>query len=215
MTSCVFSFLSLEAAINRVYYDIFIRTEPARISINSGIPIELIEFIRSAWHKVSIREKYLILPSLITDSPLCRDKSPFDINKQPFNLFVEFVSFRNKLVHPKMIELTYDIEISAAEENSYGGKVIGGLDAMKNPVNTFPLTKFSTTFFALSINDAEKAFEIAYRMLQSLYNKTSSVRPFITLQNDEGILQIKALTEILDIIQLRFGPIETENVQNK
>jgi hypothetical protein len=85
LVSCVSSFLSLEAAINRRYYDAFIRSDEMRRAIKA-VPQAVSGFIRHSWARLS-KNKYLLLPSLLepTDFSFCP-------SERPFTLFEEFIS---------------------------------------------------------------------------------------------------------------------------
>lgn len=186
---CVFSFLSLESAINRAYYDIFWRVDPPKIPLNSGIPLALSNDIKNNWEHFPIRKKYLILPTLITESKYSEDKSPFLGGVKPFSLFSEFVTFRNNLVHANMSQITYTVKVSSVDGNSIQGDVLSSNILGKK--QKFPITGFSTSFHEISVGDAEKAFEITYLMLNDLYKKTHSFSPIIIFMNNEGKCEIK------------------------
>jgi hypothetical protein len=94
VTSCITSFSAIEAYINRVFYDSFSTSSKTKLNILSHIP-EAIK--KTSWGKLSIKDKCIILIPLISTKTLQR-------NQKPFNLFIEFIKFRNRLVHAKSWE---------------------------------------------------------------------------------------------------------------
>jgi hypothetical protein len=52
LLSCISSFLSLESAINRLFYDMFDCEEPKRRAIRSEIPLAMRRFIEQSWPRL-------------------------------------------------------------------------------------------------------------------------------------------------------------------
>jgi hypothetical protein len=200
LTSCICSFLSLESSINRLFYDIFIQSDENKRPIKQGIPQSFIQYLKQSWRRASVRDKFILLPPLISDYE-------FDLTVIPFSLFDEFIRFRNQLVHPKISTTTYVINVEEGfEENSWAGEVISELTDALPTKQAFPLTNFTTSFKGLVVDDAEKAFEIAYRMRMKLHMKVFAPPPILVYEFADEIPQFKIGEGILDAIQLRFGP---------
>src|ERR1035437_10077521 len=88
VTSCIGSFLSIEASINRVFYDSFSASSKTKLNILPHIPEAIIQYIQVSWSRLSIKDKCTTLIPLISTIDL-------EINQKPFNLFIEFIKFRN------------------------------------------------------------------------------------------------------------------------
>jgi hypothetical protein len=168
VTSCVASFLSIEAYINRIFFDCYSASSKTKLVILPSIPEAIKLHIKASWSKLSIKDRCIIVIPLIS-------KKELNINDKPFNLFIEFIKFRNRLVHAKTWEtehltLVTHVNLNEKMEGSWGGKT---LDVKSLQLNgTYPLTKFSEDLSKLNINDAEKALEIA---LTTIYH----IRTFI------------------------------------
>lgn len=157
VTSCVASFLSIEAYINRIFYDCYSASSKTNLAILPTIPEEIKHYIKTTWGKLSIKDKCLIAIPIIS-------KSEFNINDKRFKLFIEFIKFRNRLVHAKSWEteqltLVTHVNLNEKMQGSWGGKVLGVNSIEKD--DNYPLTKFSRNLSQLNIIDAEKALEIA------------------------------------------------------
>src|SRR5436190_24361572 len=60
ISSCVLSFLSLEPGINRLFFATFnAETQPI---VLANIPMTVIDHIKTNWRRLSIKEKFLLLP---------------------------------------------------------------------------------------------------------------------------------------------------------
>lgn len=202
LTSCIFSFLSLESSINRLFYETFVRSDKGKIQIKKEIPQSIISYLHQSWNRLSVRNKFILLPPLTSEYE-------YDTKSIPFNLFSEFVTFRNRLVHPKMLTIINTIEVTTSDETSFSGELMN--QSLDNPPNEFILTNFATSFNKLTVNDAEKAFEIAYRMRMELaMNVNMSLAPI--LRSDfSSENKIKFGKGIADTIKLQFGPLPSQN----
>jgi len=139
ITSCITSFLSIEAYINRVFYDSFSTSSKTKLNISLHIPEAIKQHIKTSWGKLSIKDKCIILIPLISTKTL-------QINLKPFNLFIEFIKFRNRLVHAKSWETEETVFVTHANLNeqmkgSWGGKILNKKSLQPN--ENYPLTKFS------------------------------------------------------------------------
>lgn len=164
VTSCIGSFLSIEAYINRVFYDSFSTNSKTKLNTLPHIPEGIKQYIKASWSKLSIKEKCIMLLPLIS-------KKELEINQKPFNLFIEFIRFRNRLVHAKSWETERTVLVTHANLNedgkgSWGGKTLQ-VKSLKL-VDDYPLTKFSSDLTQFKISDAEKALEIAFLMIFKL-----------------------------------------------
>jgi hypothetical protein len=168
VTSCVASFLSIEAYINRIFFDCFSSSSKTKLVVLPTIPGAIKLYIKSSWGKLSIKDKCITLMPLISIKEL-------HINDKPFNLFIEFIKFRNRLVHAKSWEterlaLVTHVNLDENNRGSWGGKTLEVKSL--NLDDNYPLTKFSRDLSKLSVSDAEKALEIA---LSTIYH----IRTFI------------------------------------
>lgn len=200
ITTCVLSFFSLEAAINLLYHETFISKQR---QIKEAIPLRLVQHLRRSWNNnLSVKDKYLLLPPLVSDFE-------FDPGTFLFQLFDEFVQFRNNLVHSKAKVQKTTVRITSVESGSTGGKVLNhNIEAPTSEV-CFPQTKFATTFAGLTKNDAEKAFEIMYRMRLELFAGTMCAPPHLIADLDSGsyILGDTITTEIKKLFAPHFGDL--------
>lgn len=198
LSSCICSFLSLEASINRLFYETFVRTD--RRPIRKGIPSNLVKHIQQSWQRTSVRDKFIVLPPLISDYE-------FQVDAIPFNLFEELTWFRNRLVHPKMLQATITFKVTEIEGISYGGEIINQSSEAPSTKDVFPLTNFATSFSDLSSEDAEKAFEITYRMRMKLFTEALAPPPILLYEFHPGRLGAKIAHSIAAVINLHFGPL--------
>jgi hypothetical protein len=200
ITTCVLSFLSLEAAINLLYHETFISKLR---QVKEAIPLRLVQHLKRSWNNsLSVKDKYLLLPPLVSDFE-------FDPGTFLFQLFDEFVQFRNGLVHSKAKVQKTTIRITSVEANSTGGELLNQEIEAPEPDKQFPQTKFATTFTGLTRNDAEKAFEIMYRMRTALFKGTMCAPPtlLVDLKNGPYMLGDKINTEIKKIFIPHFGDL--------
>jgi hypothetical protein len=211
LVSCVSSFLSLEAAINRLYYDAFIRCDEMRRGIKASVPQAVSDFIRHSWARLSIKNKYLLLPPLLepTDFSFCP-------SERPFTLFEEFIRFRNRLVHPTVVEHSYTILVtevtkSSESSSSWGGDLLQKQSGAVPPKSIFPLTGFATSFGDLSALDAEKALEITVRMRLALSNGVYGPTPTLFYDAD-GKLSVKMGASVGTILKLHFGELNEKDI---
>lgn len=157
ITSCVASFLSIEAYINRIFFDCYSTSSKTKLVTLPTIPEAIKLHIKASWSKLSIKDKCITVIPLVS-------KKELDTNHKPFNLFIEFIKFRNRLVHAKSWEtehltLVTHANLNEKNQGSWGGKPLG-VKSLKLDDN-YPLTKFSRDLSQLNISDAEKALEIA------------------------------------------------------
>jgi hypothetical protein len=190
--------LSLEAAINRLFFDTFERDDEFRREIKSTIPSSVVKYIKESWDNMSVRNKYILLPPLIS-------YYEFDISKMPFSLFDEFRRFRNRLVHSKMHITSFTIEVTDVDENSISGNVLEHSTNAPDSISTFPITGFSTSFRDLSVKDAEKSFEIAYRMRMELFFQCNGSLPHLLYKSNKGELKYEIGDSIAKHIIPSFG----------
>ncbi|MFE0554809.1 hypothetical protein ACFW1P_02590 [Paenibacillus sp. NPDC058910] len=176
---CIASFLSLESTINRLYYDIFICSDNNKREVRNNIPSTHVEYIKSNWRRLSIKDKFLLLPPILSDFH-------FVENSKVFRLFVEFINFRNYLVHTKITESTFELEVDNIEENSWGGTV-RNIEHDNN--SNFKLSGFSFIHSNISREDAEKAFEITYYLLSILSKHVFTPPPYVVYVTDSNPLQ--------------------------
>lgn len=157
VTSCVASFLSIEAYINRIFFDCYSTSSKTKLVILSTIPEAIKQHIKASWGKLSIKDKCITVLPLVS-------KKELNINDKPFQLFIEFIKFRNRLVHAKSWETEHFTLVTQANLNekmqgSWGGKTLG-VKGLKLD-DGYPLTKFSRDLSQLNVSDAEKSLEIA------------------------------------------------------
>ncbi len=172
--SCISSFLSLESSINRAYFEIFKTEQIYKKPIRSGIPSVLSNYIKQNWNRLSIKEKYLLLPPLISDFE-------FDVNNKPFTLFNEFIVFRNSLIHSKSWEtehsiLVDNIDLDENNSGSWGGSLLNTRH-LEDKADPYPLTDFSIDISKLTRSDAEKSLEIACLLRLKLFEHTKTTFP--------------------------------------
>lgn len=201
LTVCILSFLSLEAAINGLYHEVFILE---RQTVNEHAPRRSVRHVKQSWKRLSIKDKYLLLPPLVSDMR-------FNEDAPPFNLFVEFIRFRNRLVHAKSQTVRTKTRITEVDETSYGGKVIEENFEAPDREASFPLTKFSTVLSKLEQSDAEKAFEIMHRMRIKLWSTKLHPPPFYIMdrQSEPFILGDSITSEIKQLFNPHFGNFES------
>jgi len=201
-STCVLAFLSLEACINRLFFDIFEAEPPSRPLLPS-VPRAVVSYIQRTWLRMSVREKWLVLPPLVSTYS-------FDVATTPFTLFDEFIRFRNRLVHPKALLSRMKIRATRVEEGSWGGDVLEHMSDIQPSEQLFPLTRFSTTFNGLELDDAEKCVEISYRMRMALAIELPWIPPgLIYEQGSEVITKFgTSIGELLkDRVTIYFGPL--------
>lgn len=201
-STCVVAFLSLEACINRLFFDIFEEEPPYRPLLPS-VPRAVASYIQRTWLRMSVREKWLVLPPLVSTYSL-------DVAATPFTLFDEFIRFRNRLVHPKAMVSKVKVRATPVEEASWGGDVLDHMSDIKPSEQLFPLTRFSTTFNGLELADAEKCVEISYRMRMALTIGLPWIPPgLISEQGSETTTKLGASIGSLlkDRVTIRFGPL--------
>lgn len=206
MVSCICSFFSLESAINRVFYEVFEKPEHERPTIHSNIPPTFVDHIKNSWPRFSIKDKFLLLPPLIAKPNL-----EFKSGVPPFSFFEEFIRFRNRLVHPKMLIHTYTVKVTDVDMDllggSWSGDVIDQESTAPNSRGTFPLTHFSTSFNSINYRDSEIALEIALRLRIKLFNAVMLTLPSLTYTRNDGVVQFKIGDSIADLIKLHLGPL--------
>ncbi len=209
MLSCISSFLSLEAAINRLHYETFETQEGSRRKINSSVPSSWVAHIKKSWSRqLSVQDKYLLFPPLISDP-----KFEFLTTTESFSLFVEFNNFRNRLIHPKMKErliMVVEHRVSAPEGDSMVKEIIDEQPAGPGREKAFPLTNFATTFQGLTTKDAETAFEIAVRMRLILFYRLGALAPRVAYEKSDGSIIFNEGPEVATLVDLRFGMLPNE-----
>ena len=199
ISSCVNSFIALESYINKYHYELFINADSGYYNVKT--PRAIMEYFRGNWKRISIRDKYILIAAIIADYE-------FDTKKKPFVLFDEFIKFRNLLIHPPMLEIISKIEITNIDEILSGGIVIEEYVNKKKPKKLFPHTKFSERPDKLTITDAEKAFEISYRMIMDIYNISDKTHPLILHYSENGKDIIYKIGEsIIELINPHFGKL--------
>ncbi len=159
-STCILAFLSLEACINRLFFDTF-DSEPPRRTPISSIPSTVVCYVQRAWPRMSVREKWLVLPALVSLYSL-------DVAAAPFTLFDEFIRFRNRLVHPKVVANKVKLRVTEIGATSWSGNVVDHMSDIPPSEQIFPLTRFSNSFNNLEVSDAGKCVEISYRMRMAL-----------------------------------------------
>lgn len=214
--TAVMSFLSLEACINRLYFETFVEKESPVEPLPTAHARSL-SHIKREWTGMSVREKWLLLPSILTEEP-------FEAGRPPFSYFEEFVKFRNRLVHPKASISEMKVRATHVRNGENSRQVSGSVAsyAVDAPVASklFPRTHFSTTFIGLSPSDAEKCVEIAFRMRMSLSKKIFQIPqpsflaypdmyPTIKMKDKDKFFIGEQLGQfIFDNLTIHFGPFE-------
>lgn len=201
LTTCVLSFFSLEAAINLLFHETFIAELR---QVKESIPQRLLQHVRGSWNNnLSVKDKYLLLPPLISDFE-------FDSGTSPYQLFNEFVQFRNSLVHSKAKTQKTTVRITSVESSSTGGEVLNHNIEAPTPEERFPLTNFATTYAGLTQSDAEKSFEIMYKMRIALFAGTMCAPPQLITDVDNGpyMLGDRITTEIKKLFSPHFGDFD-------
>lgn len=205
------SFLSLEASINRLFYDVFENQSESRRSVRDDVPSTVISYTRFNWSRLSIRDKFLLLPPLISAN------SPFEfaVKAEPFSLFEEVIRFRNRLVHPRMLEHGLVVQVKEvdfeADSGSWRGEVIEHWSTAPIRQELFPLTQLSTSFNDLKLQDAEIVFEVALRMRVTLSRGVWASPPSLIFVSESGVPQVKIGSSIAELITLRFGPLLSDD----
>lgn len=200
LTTCVLSFLSLEAAINLLFYETFVSEIR---SIRKPVPPQLLQHLRRSWkNNLSVKDKYLLLPPLVSDFE-------FDAGSDPYQLFDEFVRFRNGLVHSKPKTQKTTVKITHIEDGNPGGELLNNQIEAEEPREKFPRTGFSTTYSGLNRTDAEKAFEITYRMRLALAAGTLCSPPCLWVDVEDGpyLLLDKIASSVEKIFTPHFGDL--------
>lgn len=199
ISACVLSFLSLESAINLLFYETFVTNLR---TIKSSIPGKLVQHVRRSLNDkgMSIRDKYLLLPPMISDFE-------FNPGTSPFQLFDEFISFRNGLVHAKQTSKDITIKVTENSSSSLSGEVVDQSIDATYPEQKFPRTKFSTTFATITKTDAEKALEITYRMRMALYEGTLCAPPNLLVDLGAGpfLMATSIGSELCKMFEPHFG----------
>ncbi len=201
ITTCVLSFFSLEAAINLLFHETFIAKHR---KVKESIPKHLLQHYKRSWNSnLSVKDKYLLLPPLISDFE-------FDPGSAPFQLFNEFVQFRNSLVHSKAKTQKTTVRITSVEPGSTDGDVLDQNIEAPTPEERFPHTNFATTFTGLTQSDAEKSFEIMYKMRLALFAGTICSPPQLIADVENGpyMLGERITTEIKKLFSPHFGDFD-------
>lgn len=189
ITSCILSFLSLEAGINGLYFISFKTSTKAQKDNTMNAPASVVNYVIMNWKRLSIKEKFVLLPPLISNYE-------FDTSIKPFNLFNEFIQFRNQLIHAQPWEAEHSILITDVNLNEQGNGTWGGktlnIKSLKDNQNEFTLTKFSKTFEDLKLKDAEKCLEIACWMRMELAKTEKVSQPVFNF--DKPFNGIDAIT---------------------
>src|SRR3954471_18417636 len=66
VTSCVASFLSIEAYINRIFFDCYSTSSKTRLVILPTIPEAIKQHIKASWSKLSIKDKCITVIPLVS-----------------------------------------------------------------------------------------------------------------------------------------------------
>lgn len=187
ITSCILSFLSIEACINKVFFVSFKSSEGDQQATN--VPIAVATYIIANWKRLSVKDKIILLPPVISNYA-------FDTSAKPFNLFNDFIQFRNQLVHAQSWEAEHSISITHVNLNEKGNGNWGGrtlnIEKLGDKNNEFKLTNFSKTFEELNIEDAEKCLEIACWMRMELAKTKKVSQPIFNF--DQTFKGVDAIT---------------------
>src|ERR1017187_5918555 len=87
IASCILSFLSIEACINRIFFMSFKTSRKEDQNITTNAPVAVVNYIITNWKRLSVRDKIVLLPPVISNYE-------FDVSGKPFNLFNEFIQFQ-------------------------------------------------------------------------------------------------------------------------
>jgi hypothetical protein len=203
--TCVLAFLSLEASINRLFFEAFEAERPTRAPL-STIPSSTLSFVKRSWHRMPVREKWLVLPPLLGPSSI-------EISTPLVILFDEFIRFRNRLVHPKATGTKTTVRTTNIQTTSWGGEVMDHSVAAPPTDQLFPVTRLTTSLNGLRGADAEKCVEIAYRMRMAVWADLGAAPP-ILLYDAGGHARVAIGDSIGDLLQQRgaihFGPLPSK-----
>ena len=203
VTSCVASFLAIEAYVNRIFFDCFSTSSKTKLSTLPNIPEAIKQHIKASWNRLSIKDKCVTVISMLSEKEV-------NINDKPFNLFIEFIKFRNRLVHAKSWEtehltLVTHVHFNQKGGGSWGGKRLGvkGLKVDDN----YPLTKFSRDLSQLNISDAEKALEIAFLTIFYIrsFIPNSYTEPGLIFRLRKNNIDQRIGPNILEMITRHYG----------
>jgi hypothetical protein len=202
INSCILSFLSIEACINRIFFICFKPTAETQKNITANAPSKVVDYVISNWKRLSIKDKILVLPPLISNYE-------FDTSNKPFNLFNEFIQFRNQLIHAQSWEAEHSILLTHVNldekgRGTWGGKTLN-IERLDNKSNGFKLTNFSKAFEDLKIDDAEKCLEIACWMRMELAKTKKVSQPVFNFDKPfKGINAITGPRIMNDVITRHF-----------
>lgn len=202
ITSCIASFSAIEAYLNRIFFDCFSTNSNTKLTTVDSIPETIKQHIKASWQRLSIKDKSIMIISLVSIS------EP-DIHQKPFNLFFEFIKFRNRLVHAKSWETEYltlvtHVNLNEKKQGSWAGKI---LDSKTLHISeNYPLTKFSADLAKLNVSDAEKALEIALMTIYQIrkFISGSYTTPGLTFRIPKNKIDQINGEKVLDMIKRHF-----------
>ncbi len=183
--SIVFSFLTIEAAINFMFFE----------QIRSHPPSGLERWLKQKWKgHFSIYDRFVLLVTEYASASL-------DDFQYLFSLFLEFITFRNRIVHAHPEQ--YQVLVEPALEP---GRVFVHDVERVSQTHPFPASGFSQELAKIGVNDARRGFEIMLLVLAFLDEQL--VAHFELPWNDENMAERRkdqlSPRQILELLNSRY-----------
>jgi hypothetical protein len=135
----VFSFLTIEATINYLFFN----------ELSNRQPKGLDKWLQQRWKKnLSIYDRFILLVNQYSTANV-------DNFQYLTSLFVEFITFRNRIVHA-MPERYHALGETSVDENEF---LIHDVELVQKPVE-FPVSLLSGEIGRINCEDAKRSFEI-------------------------------------------------------
>jgi hypothetical protein len=149
-TALLLYILSLEALINR--------------ALEHFLPEHLRQFLLDREEKLTIEDKWLLLPLLTSADP----SRHFDRSRYPWSHFAELIKIRNEFVHPKHDRLAYYEAMSATQWRPLSwNNIPNGLGVKETDV-VFRQTRIPRDPYAVRLNHVDTVREVVDATIEEL-----------------------------------------------
>jgi len=149
-TALLLYILSLEALINR--------------ALEHLLPEHLRQFVLDREEKLTVEDKWLLLPLLTTSDPA----GHFDRSRYPWSHFVELIKIRNEFVHPKHDRLAYYEAVSPTQWKPLSWKNIPEGLGVKETDVIFRQTQIPRDPYAVRLEHVDTVRQVVDATVQEL-----------------------------------------------